>query len=438
MFITRKHLSRRTVLKGAGASLSLPLLDAMIPAGAWAQNAAEAPLRLGFVFFPHGAVMEQWTPQGSGSDFEVPPILQPAAAFKDKMTIVSGLRNKPAESGDPHGIVAGTWLRCVAPGAPIDASVPGMGLTADQIAAAHLGQKTTFRSIEMGTPTGGPCAPGVSCSFGNSLSFSAPDRSLPIENNPRKLFFRLFGEGDNASERAAIVSETGSILDSIMEDARGLQKQLGAQDRVMVSNYLDSVRQVEDRVQKMQNQDLSGVEIPPAPVGIPTDFDEHLKLLFDLLALAYQVNLTNVATFMIEKEVSMRTYPNVNVSEAFHPLSHHGDDPAKKERLVRVQRYHTEVFNYFLEKLDAMPEGNGSVLDNSIILYGANMSNSDKHNQDPLPNAVFGRGGGVIKGGQHLVYPRNTPHANLLLTLLQRAGVPQEKFGDSTGTLSEV
>lgn len=433
MFISKKHLSRRTILRGMGAGVALPLLDAMIPAStALAQTAAAPQPRLGYIFFPHGAVMERWTPAETGSDFVVPEILKPVEKFKSKMTLVSGLRNKPAESPDPHGIVAGTWLRCVSPGDTQN------GVTCDQLAARHLGRDTTFSSLEIGTPTGGPCAPGFSCDFGSSLSFRAPQQSLPIENNPRKLFFRLFGQGDNSEERALIVEETGSILDSIMNETASLQKKLGAADRTVVSNYLDSVRQVEERIQKMKSQDLSNVDIPPAPVGIPSDFEEHLTIMFDLLALAYQVNLTRVATYMMEKEVSMRTYNNVGVSEAFHPLSHHGDDPAKKARLARVQTFHTQVFSKFLERMDAMPEGDGSVLDNSIILFGSNMSNSDKHNQDPLPNAVFGRGAGTIKGGQHLAYPANTPHANLLLTLLQRAGVPEESFGDATGTLAEV
>ncbi len=436
MFITKKHLSRRMVLRGLGGAVALPLLDAMIPAGtALAQTAAKVQPRLGFVFFPHGAVMERWTPAATGTDFEVPEILAPAAKFKDRMTIVSGLRNKPAESNDPHGIVAGTWLRCVAPN---DTSDPTKGVTADQIAARHIGTNTTFPSIEMGTPVGGPCAPGYSCAFGSALSFRTPDQSLPIENNPRKLFFQLFGAGDDTAERAAIVDQTGSILDSIMTETASLQRKLGAADNAMVGNYLESVREIERRVQMMKTQDLSDVEIPNAPVGIPTSFEDHLKILFDLMALAYQVNLTNVASFMMEKEVSMRTYNNVGVNEAFHPLSHHGDDPEKKARLAKVQAFHTSTFNYFLEKLAAMPEGDSTVLDNSLILFGSNMSNSDKHNHDPQPNALFGKAGGTVKGGQHLKYPQDTPQANILLTMLQRAGIPEESFGDSTGTFAEV
>lgn len=436
MFISKKHLSRRTVLRGLGTSVALPLLDAMVPAAtAWAQTAANIQPRLGFVYFPHGAVMERWTPTTTGTGFAMPEILAPAAKYQDKLTIVSGLRNKPAESNDPHGIVVGTWLRCVAPN---DFSDPAKGVTADQIAAQRIGQGTTFPSIEVGTPVGGPCAPGFSCSFGSSIAFQTPELGLPYENNPRKLFFQLFGQGDNAAERAAIVNETGSILDSIMGDAATLQKKLGAEDIARVDSYLESVREVERRVEMMKSQDLTGVDIPTAPVGIPGDFEQHLTILFDLIALAFQINLTNVASFLMEKEVSMRTYANLGVTEAFHPLSHHGEDPDKKARLARVQAFHTQVFTKFLDRLDGMKEGSSTVLDNSIILFGSNMSNSDKHNQDPLPNAVFGLGAGNLRGGQHLAYPQDTPHANLLLTLLNRAGVTQDGFGDATGELSEV
>jgi hypothetical protein len=435
MFITKKHLARRTLLRGLGTAVALPLLDAMIPAAtALAQTAATPQTRLGYVFFPHGAVMKNWVPATTGRDFDVPAILKPAAKFKEQMTIVSGLRNKPAESNDPHGIIAGTWLRCVN---PKDLSDPSAGVTCDQIAARHIGRGTTFPSIELGTPVGGPCAAGYSCAFGSSLSFRTPDQPMPIENNPRKLFFQMFGQGDDSAERSAIVNQTGSILDSIVGEAKTLQRQLGSTDASMVSNYLESVREIEQRVTKMQNQDLGDV-VPAAPVGIPPAYDEHMKQLFDLMALAWQVNLTNIATFLMEKEVSMRTFTNIGVAEAFHPLSHHGENPEKMAKLTLVQAFHTSLFTHLLEKLAAMPEGDGSVLDHSIILFGANMSNSDKHNNDPLPSAVFGRGGGTIKGGQHLAYPQDTPHANLLLTLLQRAGVPEEKFGDSTGVLAEV
>lgn len=437
MFISKKHLSRRTVLRGAGAGIALPLLDAMIPAAtAQSNTAASVKPRMGFVYFPHGAVISRWSPEATGTDFDMSPILAAVEAHRSKMTIVSGLRNRPAESSDPHGIVAGTWLRCVA---PEDTGGNELhGVTADQVAARFLAGDTPFPSLEMATPTGGPCSAAAACSFGSTLSFNTPQRALPMENNPRKMFFQMFGQGDNDRERAAIVAESRSLLDSVLEDARSLQGRLGPQDKTMVSNYLDSVREVELRIQKLQEKDMSHIEVPAAPVGIPDNYEEHLSVMFDLIALSYQANLTNVASFMMDKEVSMRTFPNLNVTEAFHPLSHHGDNPDKLDKLTSIQNFHTRVFNSFLDKLDAMPEGDGTVLDNSAILYGSNMSNSDKHNQDPLPNAVFGLGGGTIKGGQHLLYPQDTPHANLLLTMLNRVGIEIDSFGDSTGVLSEV
>jgi hypothetical protein len=252
------------------------------------------------------------------------------------------------------------------------------------------------------------------------------------------VFYRLFGQGDTADERLAITTETTSILDAVAADAAVLQKRLGAQDRVAVADYLDSVREIERRIQRIKSEGMGGVELPDAPVGIPAAFEEHLKLQFDMMALAFQANLTRVATFMMAREVSMRTYSNLGISDAFHPLSHHQENPAKIEKLVKVQNFHTKVFAGFLDRLAAAKDGDGSLLDHSIILFGSNMSNSDKHNNDPLPSAVFGRAYGKIKGGQHVKYPQNTPHANLLLTLLQRAGVPVEKVGDSTGTLAEV
>lgn len=438
MFISKKHLSRRTLLRGAGAGFALPLLDAMIPAGtALANTPANSAPRMGFIFFPHGAVMDRWSPTTTGTDYTMPSILSPVAEYRDKMTIVSGLRNRPAESSDPHGIVAGTWLRCVNPKEEVDENSL-RGMTADQIAARFLAGDTPFPSLEMATPTGGPCAAGYSCSFGSTLSFSRPYQPLPMENNPRKMFFQMFGQGDSDVERAAIVAESRSLLDSVMEEAKSFKSRLGPEDRLMVDSYLSSVRDVELRIQKLQEKDMSHIDIPSAPVGIPDSYQGHLEVMFDLIALAYQANLTNVASFMMDKEISMRTFPSLNISEAFHPLSHHGDNPDKLDKLASVQHYHTQIFKGFLDKLDNMPEAGGSVLDNSIILYGSNMSNSDKHNQDPLPNAVFGHGGGTIKGGQHLRYAQSTPHANLLLTLLNRAGLEQPNFGDSTGELSEV
>jgi hypothetical protein len=436
MFITKKHLDRRTVLRGLGAAVSLPLLDAMIPAGtALAATAAKPVMKLGFVYFPHGAVMAHWSPAKTGRDFDLPKILEPLAKHRDAMTIVSGLRNRGGESNTPHAIIAGTWLGCVAPAISHD---PKAGTTIDQMAAKHLGGDTAFQSLELSTEGGAVCDPAYGCSYGHTVAFRSPTQPLPMEYNPRKVFYRMFGQGDTAEERAAIVQETGSILDGITADAKRLRTQVGERDGAMVGDYLDSVREIERRIQKIRTEGTGGVELPDAPVGIPADFEEHLKLQFDMMALAYQANMTRVASFMMAREVSMRTYPNLGVSDAFHPLSHHQNNPQKIEKLVRVQNFHAKVFAGFIDRLAATPDGDGSLLDHSIILFGSNMSNSDIHNNDPLPSAVFGRAYGRIKGGQHLEYPKGTPHANLLLTLLERAQVPVEKVGDSTGSFAEV
>ncbi len=427
MFITKKHLSRRHVLRGAGAAIALPLLDAMIPA-AQAQSAA-APLRMGFVYVPHGAVADNWSPAATGSDFEVSMILDPLKELRSQMTIVSGLRNKPGESSDPHAIKAGTWLRCVAPEGTEN---PEDGVSCDQMAARVLGQNTPFPSLEVGTVEGG------AGSFASTIAFKTPSQPLPMEGNPRKLYYRLFGQGDTNEERAAIGTETGGLLDYVMEDASSLNRRLGASDRVLMSEYLDSVRDIELQMEKLAEQDLSHIAIPDAPVGTPGTFPAHLDLMYSLMALAYQADLTRVITFMTDREVSMRTFNHIGIADAFHPLSHHQNDPAKLERLSRVQQWYISSFAKFVKTLSEMPEGDGSVLDHSILLYGSGMANSNLHNNDPIPSVVMGRGNGSLKGGQHLKYEQDTPLANLMLTLLDRAGAPAERFGNSTGLLSEV
>jgi hypothetical protein len=428
MFITKKHLSRRTVLKGVGAAIALPLLDAMNPAGtAWAQTAAgKAPHRLAFVGFPHGAVMRHFKPEQTGRDYTMPRILEPLAPYREHMTIVTGLRNRPAESPEPHAYIEQTWLSCVA---PKEAGVagPDAGVTADQLAARHIGQETRIPSLELTTAQRG--AP---------LAWRTPTQSLPQEGNPRNVFYRLFGQGDDEAERAQIVKETGSILDRVMAQAAGLQAKLGGQDRQAVDAYLDSVREIERRVQMASEADNSNLDIPEAPIGVPNDLDAHFALMFDLMALSFQADLTRVITFSMDREASMRTYNNLSISEAFHPLSHHANDPAKQDRLAVIQTYHTKVFARFIDRLAKAPEGDGSLLDHSMVLYGSNMSDSNRHNNDPLPSAILGHAHGRIKGGQHLSYPQDSRHSNLLLTLLERTEIPVESIGDSTDALSEV
>jgi len=427
MFLTRKHLSRRTALKGVGAAIGLPLLDAMIPAAtALAQTAAAPSPRLGFVYFPHGALQEEWEPSETGQNFELPFILEPLEPLREHLTVVSGLRNKGGESGSPHGITEETWLNCVNPRRR-DAQT-GAGITVDQIAARYLGQDTPLPSMELcGEP-------------GGMISFRTPEQPLPMEANPRKVFYSMFGQGQTNQERHAILNTTSSLLDYVKESTASLNRNLDAGDRAKVSNYLDSVREVELRVQKLQESGESLADLPDAPIGVPEDFGELLDVQFEMIALALQTNRTRVVSMKMVEEASMRTYPNLGVYEAFHPTSHWGGYPERVANLRLIQNYHTAVFAKFATRLNETPDGDGSLLDHSIILFGSNMANSDAHNNDPLPQALIGRGGGIL-GGQHLRYPKDTPHANLLVSLLDRTGVPAEEFenfADSTGPFSEI
>jgi hypothetical protein len=428
MFLFKKQLSRRTVLKGAGATIALPLLDAMLPAGtALAQTAAAPAPRLGFIYFPHGALQDEWQPKQVGRNPDFPYILQPLEPVREYVTVISGLRNKGGESASPHGIIEETWLNCVSP--RLRSAKTGVGVTVDQIAARHLGKDTSLPSLELcGEP-------------GGMISFRTPDQPLPMESNPRKAFYGMFGQGDTKEEREAILNTTGSLLDYVKDATARLNRRLDAGDRVRVNDYLDSVREVERRVQRLEENARSlRDDLPGAPLGPPEEFGELLDIQFEMIALSFQTNRTRVATMKLVEEASMRTYPNIDVHEAFHPTSHWGGFPDRIANLRKIQNYHTAVFARFVKRLEAMPEGNGNVLDQSIILFGSNMANSDAHNNDPLPQALIGRGGGV-NGNQHLHFAQDTPHANLLVTMLHRAGVPDaeiEKFADNTGTFAEV
>jgi hypothetical protein len=439
MFVTKKHIPRRTFLRGIGAAVALPLLDSMIPASTvLAQTAASPKLRMGFIYFPHGAIMDQWTPKTAGKDFQISPILQPLEPYRKQLTIVSGLDNKPATLPPVHALNPGTWLSCVS---PRKTQEPFAATTVDQLAAQRLGQDTPFPSLEVATESrggNGTCDRNYGCSYSGTISFRDPSTPLPMEANPRNLFQRLFGQGDTPEERARLGKQYASILDVISQESAGLKRRVGAEDRVMLDEYLETIREIERRVQKMEQSDLSKLDLPDAPAGIPNSFDEHLNLMFDLVALAYQANLTRVFSMMMAAEVSNQTYNHVGVADAFHPLSHHQNDRAKMDRLVKIQTYHSTAFARFLAKLATMPDGDGNVLDHSIILYGSNMSNSNAHNEFPLPAAIVGGGNGKIKGNQHIVMPDHTPLANLLLTLMNRAEVPVKSVGDSTGEISEV
>jgi len=439
MFITKKHIARRTFLKSAAATVSLPLLEAMVPAGtALAQTAASPAPRMGFFYFPHGAVMDNWTPDTTGSDFELKSILAPLADHKNYLTIVSNLENKRAY-GPVHAITPGTWLHGEAPRVSHE---PYGGQTIDQIAAEHIGQDTPLPSIEVATESSGSagsCDRAYGCSYAGTISFRTPTTPLPMENNPRKLFQTLFGVGDNAAERERLGKQTSSILDLMLEESSQLARKLGASDRAVLDDYLSTVRELERRVQKTAEHDLSHIDLPDAPQGIPGSFDEHINLQLDLILLAFQGNITRIASMMLAAEVSNQTYNHVGVSDAFHPLSHHQNDANKIARLLRIQEYHSRVFAGFVDKLSKMPDGDkGSMLDNSIIVYGSNMSNSNAHDHYPLPSVIVGKGGGTIKGGQHIAAPERTPVSNMMLTVLDRIGVHKESLGDSTGRFEEV
>jgi hypothetical protein len=428
MFIFKKHVPRRTVLKAAGAAIGLPLLDAMVPAStAWAATpAGKVPKRFAFVGFPHGAIMDSWSPKETGTDFTISPILKPLEPFRKHLTVVSGLRNKPAETPEPHAFIEQGWLTCVKPW-DFGKDGPESGVSCDQIAVRHVGQDTRLPSLELTTALGSA-----------RLAWRTPTQSLPQEGNPRSVFQKLFGQGDTDKERADILAETGSILDRVKGQAARLQASLGVQDRSIVSDYLDSVREIERRVQMATKQNDPTLVIPDAPVGTPNDITEHFKLIFDLMALAFQADITRVITLSMDREASMRTYTNLGIAEGFHPLSHHGNQAAKMDKLVQIQNYHAQVFAGFIKKIEAVKEADGTVLDHSTILFGSNMSNSDRHNNDPLPSAILGHASGKIKGGQHLKYPQDSRHADLLWTLLQRNDIPVKSIGDSTEGFSEI
>jgi len=443
MFITKKHLSRRTFLHAAGATLALPFLDSMVPAlTAQVKTAANANPRLGFVYVPHGAIMDRWTPKTEGTGFEFAPILQSLEPFRDKINIISGLGHQAADTTAVHSLSPATWLSGVRPKAT-QGTDAFAGITADQYAAAKIGQDTVLPSLELGTEDHsgliGACDRDYGCIYMNTVSWRTNTTPLPMEINPRKAFERMFGLGGSAASRMARTQEDRSILDLFVQQSSDLQKKLGEQDRTTVNDYLDSVREIERRIQNAGSQQADAqLTLPDAPTGIPYSYEDHVKMMYDLLVLAYRSNITRVSTFMVAREISNRTYPQVGVSDGHHAISHHSNQAAKMEKNVKIQTYHMSLFTQFIEKLSTTPDGAGSLLDNSIILYGSNMSNSNAHNHFPLPTLVVGGASGRMKGGRHLKYPDHTPMTNLLLTLLDKAGVPMDSLGDSTGKMSEL
>jgi uncharacterized protein DUF1552 len=447
MFLTRKHLSRRTVLKGAGVTLALPLLDAMVPAAtALAQTAAAPKMRMGFFYIPHGAIMgntvhgpqmDRWTPSGAGADFKLSSILASLEPHKKNVTSFGNLQNN-AMVGGVHSLAPATWLSGTKP----DRGSRGasMSTTLDQIVAKHIGQNTTLPSLEVAAETTQQAAAcsGSACFYNTTLSFRDSHSPLPMEHNPRKVFIQLFGEGDTPQERTAISDQTRSLLDRVRERINTMRRDLGPADRAVLDNYVETVREIERRVQLASSRDLSSIDVPEAPIGELNQFASQVDLLFDLIALAYQADLTRVASYIMVAEGTNRTYNHIGVSDSFHPVSHHANDLSRIEKLVKIQTWHVERFAAFIKKLSAIPDGEGSLLDHSMFLYGSNMSNSDRHNGHPLPTILVGGGNGALKGSQHIDLREPTPLANVHLTILDKINARQDSFGDSTGLIAGV
>jgi hypothetical protein len=447
MFLTKKHLSRRTVLKGAGVSLALPLLDAMVPAAtALAQSAAAPKLRMGFFYIPHGAIMgntsygpgmDKWTPSGAGAGFTLSPILASLEPYKRYVTSFGNLQNQ-AMVGGVHSLAPATWLSGHRPDR--GSAAASMSTTLDQVVAQHIGASTTLPSLEVASETTQQAAAcsGSACYYNTTLSFRDAHSPLPMEYNPRKVFTQLFGEGDTPEERTAISDLTKSLLDRITDRTRALRRELGPGDRAVLDGYLDTVREIERRVQLASSRDLSGIDVPPAPIGELDAFEKQVDLMFDLIALAYRADLTRVASYIMVAEGTTRTYNHIGVPDSFHPVSHHANDLERINKLVKIQTWHVQRFAAFVKKLAAVPDGDGTLLDHAMFLYGSNMSNSDKHNGWPLPTILVGGGNGTLKGSQHIELPSPTPIANLHMTILEKVGAPQPSFGDSTGAIAGV
>jgi uncharacterized protein DUF1552 len=436
MFITKLSLPRRTFLRGVGAALGLPLLESMMPALTALAKTAPKP-RLGFVYIPHGVIMDEWTPKSAGAGFEFTPILKPLEPFRQAMTVVSNLA-APSQNTGSHAAAAGSWLTGVAP-KRTDGPDFRAGTTIDQMVAKHLGQDTTFPSLEVATEdfTGlvGACDPGYSCNYMNTLVWQTPTTPLPMEINPRVVFDRMFGGGNTRKERLERMRTDESILDLVTEDLADLEGGLGPADRSRLGEYLDHVREVERRIQLTEKQADTQLAVPSAPVGVPESFEAHVALLYELLALAFQADLTRVFTFMMAREVSQRTYPQIGITEPHHSISHHGNKPDKIAGHAKINNYHIQLFAKFIDRLRSTPDGDGSLLDHSLIVYGSGMSNGNGHTPSPLPLVMIGGLNGQMKGGRHLVLPDLTPSANAMLGLGQKFGVEMDTFGVSTGPI---
>ena len=449
MIITKKHLPRRTFLRGVGATLALPLLDSMVPAFAAVRNAATRPSQRLFIgYVPNGVIMDSWTPVTEGAGFVLPATLEPLAPFKDRLLVLSGLASEPAmplpgEGTGDHVRAAASFLTGVHPKKTEGPDIRG-GVSVDQIAARTLGQETQLTSLELALDPNeliGACEAGWSCAYANTLSWRTTTTPLPMENQPRAVFERLFGDADDTTPEARLarIREDRSILDSLVQEVDSFQQVLAPTDRTKVTQYLEAIRDIERRIQRAEAQsdrELPAMERPSG--GIPDTFAEHARLMFDLQILAFQADLTRVITFMMSREVSPRTYPEIGIPDSHHALSHHQNNPAQMDKLAKLNRHHIEQLAYFMDRLASTPEGDGTLLDHMTLMYGCGISDGNQHLHTNLPVLLAGGGAGGLEGGRHLRYAEKTPLANLQLTLLDLLGVPTERLGDSTGTLNRL
>jgi hypothetical protein len=442
VIVTKKALPRRTFLRGMGATLALPLLDAMVPSmTAWAATAANPVRRLGFVYMPMGATINRWTPAGVGRISELSPSLSSLMPFLDQLTVVSNLELKNAYSAGNHATANSAFLSA-AKAKMTEGTDYLLGTTVDQIAAQQIGKETPLPSLELAMDlltTVGDCDNGFACVYQNNLSWSSPTTPLPAEAHPRVVFERMFGDGGTAAERRAEMKKDASILDWVTDDIARLRGKVGPGDRAKVNQYLDTVREVERRIQRAEKQSgESGLHDLDRPAGVPAAYADHARLMFDLQVLAMQADITRVITFQLARETSNRTYPEAGVPDAHHPLTHHGGNPEKMERVAKINAYHVSLFAYYLDKLKSTADGDGSLLDHSLLLYGSGMGNPDVHDHVNLPILVAGGAAGRLKGARHIKYAEPTPLANLHLTLLDKMGVRLDAFADSRGKIPEL
>ena len=446
MILTRKALPRRSLLRGLGTAVALPFLDAMVPAlGAATTSRPRQAVRLGFVYVPNGIIDldGEWTPRGEGRDFEFGEINRGLAPFRQHLTVLSGLaqlKGRPGGDGaGDHARAGATFLTGVRPVKTEGAGIRA-GVSADQIAARELGQHTQFGSLEIGieeASVAGGCDSGYSCAYTNTISWRSPTTPNPVEDNPRRLFERLFGDGESthASDRRAVLRRERTILDFVRHDLARLRSDLGADDRRKLDEYAHSIGDAERRIKRAEERSRRQLPLVERPAGIPGGFAEHAKLMIDLQVLAYQADLSRVTTFMLGREGTWRSYPDIGVPDAHHAVTHHSGDQEKIAKTVLINKHHVDMFAYLLDRLRATPEGDGTLLDHSMLVYGSSISDGNRHLHHDLPLVLAGGGGGRLRGGRHLRYPRETPMNNLLLSLLELAGAPTERLGDSTGRL---